>query len=686
MTHPDDGKWLQLAQNAYTESTDWVDSNLRNQWERNYASFNSKHAGGSKYSSDAYRGRSRLFMPKTRANLRGKDATVAAAYFATGDVINVAANDPSNDLQQVSAKFHKEILEFRLKKTVPWFKVLMGAWQDCEVAGVCFSYQGWDFQERDGAVLSDKPIVELIPPENFRFHPGANWLNPIETSPYLIWRRPMTIEQCEQMMAGSSSGPTWRKLSRGELMKGTIVHEDTTEQARSRNQTQKNDPSAVSEFTQVWIHLNIVRIESRDFAFWTVGTEVMLTDPVPADEIWHHNMRPFAMGIASLESHQCYPAAAVQLGQDVQVAINDTVNQRRDNVALVLNKRYRVKRGSNVDMRALSRSAPGGMILMDDLNAVATDSIPDVTGSSYQEQDRLQMAFDDVSGGFSSATVQGARALNETVGGMEMISDGTNMIKELELRTFNETWVENVLRQLLALEALYETDEVIMKLAADAIDLIEELRDPSLMSILMEQDLTLDVAVGIGAVNPQQKIGKIVQGIQVTGQLLGPRLNVEEVSKEVWGALGYKEGGRFILPPDQVPQPGPPPVDPAKMLMAQVAQFKAQSDAQNQAFRARMEEARLNAEVADKERTFSLKQAEIITRRDAAMAQIASKENIELTKVRANFDDTAFNREMQQAEQELERFKLETQRQIAAVREQGRLAEMDLKRMYGQGI
>ena len=48
------------------------------------------------------------------------------------------------------------------------------------------------------------------------------------------------------------------------------------------------------------------------------------------------------------------------------------------------------------------------------------------------------------------------------------IAGNTNSISEFVLRTFAETWVEPVLKQLLKLEQYYETDEHITALAGKA--------------------------------------------------------------------------------------------------------------------------------------------------------------------------------------------------------------------------
>src|SRR5574343_1626034 len=97
-------KALQLAREAYSGSTDYFDSNIRNRIEKDIRRFQSRFPPGSKYESDAYKHRSRVFRPKTRSMIRKNEAVAAEAFFSTLDMVSVQPNDESNDVQQASAE------------------------------------------------------------------------------------------------------------------------------------------------------------------------------------------------------------------------------------------------------------------------------------------------------------------------------------------------------------------------------------------------------------------------------------------------------------------------------------------------------------------------------------------------------------------------------------------------------
>ena len=69
------------------------------------------------------------------------------------------------------------------------------------------------------------------------------------------------------------------------------------------------------------------------------------------------------------------------------------------------------------------------------------------------------------------------------------------------------------------------------------------------MDELLRHEMTFGVYVGIGATDPIRKIERLLLGIRTLRELnpdLISLINQEEVTKEVFGALGYKDSKRFI--------------------------------------------------------------------------------------------------------------------------------------------
>jgi hypothetical protein len=242
--------------------------------------------------------------------------------------------------------------------------------------------------------------------------------------------------------------PGWTIPDDNALRAATKQQYDSTRQVREGNREdskQDNAPAALSDFAIVWVHKNIARMDGEDWCWFTLGVEHVLSEPKPLSTYSPLKKRPYVMGIAIIETHKIYPAGYPELGREVQKEINETTNSRQDNVRLVINKRFKVKRGRQVDLKSLVRNVAGSVTLVNEMDDVEPFEFSDVTGSSFQEQDRLSAEMDELLGNFGNSSVMNNRKLNETVGGMAMMNQGANQLTEYTLRTFTETWTEPVL-------------------------------------------------------------------------------------------------------------------------------------------------------------------------------------------------------------------------------------------------
>ena len=578
---PKEDKWIRIARQIYEGSTDYLDANLRFQWEKSLSLFNSHHPPGSKYNTSAYEKRSKFFRPKTRTAVRNLQAAMTVAFFTNEDVISIEPANANDEKQAAAAVVAQSIMQYRLTNTIPWFQTMVAALQDAAVQGVCISHQYWDFHEskesyvevdKDNKTImdeegnpqiheqitavKDRPVIELISPENIRIDPAADWADPIKSTPYIVHLIPMYLQDVRAKMTSGE----WLEISDEELLSTTDESEqdNTTRLVRDEPRMDpKENESEYGELRDYWIicvHKNIVKVEGIDYCYFTAGTDIMLTEAKPLREMFpwlRDEERPYVMGAVNLEAHKVYPSGTVELTQELQAAANDIWNQRFDNGKLAMNKRYHIRRDRNIDLDALFRSVPGGAVEMDDPDQdVRIVETRDVTGSAYAEQDRINMDFDELQGNFSTSTVQGARNLNETVGGMNLLAGSSSTIAEYTLRTFADTWVEKTLKQLLRLEQYYETDSIVLAVAGEvAQQQFAKFKIDEMLDELLRQDVLLKVNVGLNATDPMKRVQDLLFGVNTLAQFPGvaEKINLPELTKEVFGQLGFKDGSRFIL-------------------------------------------------------------------------------------------------------------------------------------------
>jgi len=573
---PDGVDWSGIARSAFEGSTNWINSSRRARWGDSLRMFQGEHPSGSKYLGNEYRYRSRLVRPKSRSTIRRSEAAAAQAFFSSDDLAAVTPENEDDPAQQASARLNKELVNYRLTQTIPWFLTLLGAWQDCQIYGFCISRQYWKFEERligtrrveateevqgddQGfadvdeyeyyEVTNDHPDVALIAPDNFRFDPAADWRRPIETSPYLIERMPMYVGDVKEKMATGE----WKEYPEGSILAARNISDETTRlQREGHRQDSMQTQSANRDFDVTWVHLNTMKRAGYDWVFFTLGADKLLTDPRLHVEVYGTERRPYRLGVANLEAHRNYPSSKMELLRDLQIYANDTANMRLDAMKLALMPRPLIKAGSlaaqsQADYRVFM---PGKPFLVADPSEVSWERPPDPSQAAFEEQNRIDVDFDAIAGGFDQGTVQTNRALNETARGIELIAGAAGTVGEYELRLFAETWVEPVIADLVELEQRLEEDETILLLAGEKAQLYQRYGVSEITDWLLSQRATTKVNVGIGATNPATRIQHLMTISQALKELFGPAASLglkwDEILSELFGIFGYADGKRFF--------------------------------------------------------------------------------------------------------------------------------------------
>jgi len=611
----DETSLMQRVRDAETLSGQYMQMAHRTAWTRAYKAYRNEHFDGSKYLSDTFRSRSKIFRPKTRSAVRKNMASAAEALFATQDVIQIQAQNEADELQVASAAIKHELMNYRLTRSsgkagIPWFQISMGARQDSQLTGVCISKQSWLYKEDPtGKVVMDRPDITLFEPENVLIDPAANWVNPAQSGAYLILRTPMNVDDVVDMMDQRSSRTPWLDVDRETLRQYSASPIDAMQTRRARQGGVDNKDRSVTgnTFGIVWVYEVFMRLAGQEYVWWTVEGRQMLARPILVEEAYpaFAGERPVQIGFGSLDAHQPIPLSPVETWQQLQQEANDIANLRLDHLKQVVSPVTKVKRGRMVDLAQVQKRGPNGVIMVKELDDVEFDKPPDVPASAHTESAYINNDFDDLAGAFNQASVQGNRQLNETVGGMRLLSGSANSMTEFDLRVWVETWVEPVLIQVLKLEEFHENDATILAVAGERAQLWQKFGIDQITDHLLMQDVLCRVNVGTGAgtSDPLMKLKKLQAAAETVGTILGPFIESGKVDitpdahaivTEAFGAAGFKDGGdRFFVNPDDPARANepekPPPPPPPEVMMAQ--QKMQQADQAFQAEEARKEQA-----------------------------------------------------------------------------------------------
>jgi hypothetical protein len=691
-----DEQFMALARSAYRQGVSYQQKTLQPRWNRAYNAWNNQHNSDSKYSSARFRGRSRLYRPKTRATARKKDAEAAAALFSTSEAVIVSAQNQSDPMMQASAQVIQELLNFRLDRSnenagIPWFMISMGAHLTSQQTGVCISKQYWEYRTVTEMVeqttmiqepvthpllpqvilgmqdvpvttmvprektVRDRPRVQLIPPEDCIRDPAAAWEDQAQDSSYLILRFPMPLTEARAFLKqdNDKSAVKFRPVDDSVLMasagtsKGDSSGAASTRRARDQDGNDRyNEENVDREFQTVWLHETFLRIENKDYVFWTLEDRTLVSDIVPVEKAYPEQggARPVTIGVASLEPFKTDPMAPLEAWQPLQQEINDIVNLRLDTLKQTIAPLAKVKRGRSVDVKAVQNRSPDTIVYLQAMDDLEFDRPGDVSGSAYAEMEKLNADFDDQAGNFSLGSVQTNRQLGETVGGMQMMSSNANALGEFDLRVWIETWVEPCLRQLVKLEQYYESDQNVIAVAGERAKVMQKFGIDEITDEMLTSQVTLTVNVGIGAADPLLSLDKFAKATQIAGGILGPaiqqRIKQDEVIDEVFGKAGYKNASeRFFLP---MPEEDPRLMEAQQVVQQmqgalQEAEAQLQKNKEGQAFDAQQAEAdrQHKAQIAAEDRKSQEKIARMATLKDLAKQEMTNRHQAQQSQMQA---------------------------------------------------
>ena len=631
---PSEGELLTIIGRSESISRDYQVKTVDASLAKAYRAWQGQHSEGSKYLGPAFKGRSRLFVPKTRSAVRKNLASAAGALFSTEDVTSIQATYEDDLQQRATAATIKADLEYRLTRSstisgMPWFQIAMGACLDSQLTGICVTKQFWEYEEVDTGqdrvtsvpwmnpmtgepymndlgqavmkeqvepimrVTKDRPMCELHPVENVQLDPAAPWYNPVQLGRWFNVRYPIGLSDARAMLrsAGKRGDRMWKQnVSDATLRKGR--QEDERSGARRTREgggdRYEDSARAGGALDIVWLQENFVRIGGRDWHFWSVGRHAIISEIREVIEAYPElgGERPYVMGVAQLDTHRVFPQSPVETWQPLQNELNDITNLRLDTLKRSIAPLVMAKRGTQVDLQALQRRGQPETVLMvnsmDDINIVPT---PPPNGQAFQETSITNSNFDELAGVFSTSSVQQSRQLNETVGGMNLMSRAAGSVSEFDLRIWIETWVEPVLRHLVHLVRYHESDERIVAVAGQQARVWSKYQYLPSIEDYEQCELTVRVNAGIGAVDPMQKLQKMQFAFQMLMPLLpeakakGISINVEQIIEEVMGGAGFRDGRRFFEfgEPQQENQ-DPPPDIMVKLKAIEVQQAKIEVD------------------------------------------------------------------------------------------------------------
>lgn len=143
-----------------------------------------------------------------------------------------------------------------------------------------------------------------------------------------------------------------------------------------------------------------------------------------------HGQKPFCRIVDYLQEHMFWGMGEAEAQEGLQDAQNAIVNQRIDNVRLVLDRMFLVREDHLIDRGDLKRR-PGGVIRVGGAGGKLEESVfpidvPDVTQSAYVESQELRNMSQEVSGVNAYTKGENNPDMNDTATGISLLQEAGN--------------------------------------------------------------------------------------------------------------------------------------------------------------------------------------------------------------------------------------------------------------------
>lgn len=552
-----DERLFKLSQIAYNTATSYM-SDERMKWVKRYNMYNNRH-DGEKYNHRNYR-RSDYYIAMTNEFIKNTIAQVVEAFLDKNEFVVIDPMVPSDPLCAMSAEYYESVMNYRLKQDNRWWSMfIQRSAFTASLHNTVVAKVDWDEENK-----MPKAFNVLL--ERIRIEPHADPARPIESSPYILHMQEMYVYEILER-AHRETDP-WNELSDDEIENAIQMYSSFENDVNAVRYKERYDPALSvvgidNSMKKVWVHENIIRSpdDGEDYVFWTMGNIKLLSPVYKLKDIYPWG-RPFVMGHMFFEENRVFPSSMADYAYDSQRQINDFNNILADALKKAVWPLILARSNSTFDTAMIQNAGAGTVIPLRDPQRDLVQMPNEVSPQGVKEHlPFLMQQFNSIMGGVSTTTQQANDNGSNAVGNNVMQNNLQNQVIAMYMMNFNSTFVEPIIKMMLRIEQIFGVkDKKLFNTIFRKENLVHKYEDAlknagydtsafKINKDFTDADLITSIEVGIGASSPQQKFEKFIAAMSsLTNLLSNPnsQLDTQEITKEYFSMLGYKNYMRFI--------------------------------------------------------------------------------------------------------------------------------------------
>lgn len=516
-------------------------------------------------------------------------------YHGDPDAISYTAKlggDPKKDLL---AKWHTELFKYRSKNTFPFMvwhaaSLTAGFVDGVECAMLSWKKEAYTEKVKKYFTFNQMGQPSEVPEEVYKeqskafpeyffeeeFEEEAKtvdtwWIDQLKPGDDVLWD--FKIPNLDVNMGQALLVKVERSVDAiVQMGKRGIIDEISREEVEEYRKADKDledgqDEADMGDYNLVPVWLWFEKVDSRwNVSFSIEGTK-KLSDPNPVDDVFYNGRRvnklPIIIGASKLKPWEAIGRGLPEVLKAIEEEYANMRNIFNDLLRQLAEGKYRVSPSAEIDFDALINSpffeAELGEVERFDVNGVGSAIGAVANGTSALVGDINELA---PVGMESSQIVPSGN--DKTLGAIQLALGSSNEKLSNALTVRNETFMRPLLALIAEMVMAYETDEMIMRVAAGQVK--EDQQEQGAQGFQPPQnaagidisalDFPVDVQInaGLGSVPRQQKI-QLMQFVGEMGAKMGVPLDTMKMFKQGCILLGFNEDQFISQQPQTPPQP-----------------------------------------------------------------------------------------------------------------------------------
>src|SRR3990172_5165887 len=481
--------------------------------------------GENENTASKVRNRSKLYFRKIWATNWRFIAALYNAFMREKDAFRVEGRGPEDvqkkaEVLQLMVEYRRDLM---MRKTSLFIKMIWG-FMDIVECGWGNGKFRWLYKEdSDGNVIEDGPDYVSYPPEQV-FH---DMTAEVESDrKYVIFENYMSKEDVEALN-GEGVTDDFEPSAIPYNQIRAVRYSNNPDPLQNPGEKEYAAPGRYYEgearpiAAKYIVNEVFYRKDGKIKFCVTLDDKKFLLKPV--DSAYGDDFFPDVHGLCLTVAHRLLGEGFPEPQEGPQESLNSTINARKDNIALSLNKPSIVDRFANVDIVSLTNSRVGGVVQADHVNAVQQLKIDDVTQSAYAEAAIDEAMMQEISG-ITPPKMGMERAEKATVAQINITESNAKI--DFYLALVGETFIRQFYYKLAYYIQRFETDDKIFRVANMTLMRKNNGVNPAVISV-DDFEADVSVVVGAGAVSTDLEIRNLMllmdKGImsnQATSQLM----------------------------------------------------------------------------------------------------------------------------------------------------------------------